>query len=122
MCDEAGTNFLGIEAALGKILLAKTVSCQWYFCQCTKNHMKQVNEHDKETFKSLFSELCYTLTTHHFEKVSLNKVIFQNGGVGGMLGAIILFQHFEGLICLGLIWLNLGTHLSNVDKRCPFLL
>ena len=40
------------------------------FCQCTKNHMKQVNEHDKETFKSLFNELCYTSTAHHFEKVS----------------------------------------------------
>ena len=70
MCDEAGANFLGIEAALGKEFLAKTVSCQWHFRQCAKNNMKKVNEHEKETFKSLFNELCYTSTAHHFEKVS----------------------------------------------------
>ena len=40
MCDEAGANFLGIEAVLGKEFLAKTVSCQWHFHQCAKNNMK----------------------------------------------------------------------------------
>ena len=70
MCDEAGANFLGIEAALGKEFLAKTVSCQWHFWQCAKNHMKKVDEHEKETFICLFNELCYTTTAHQFEKVS----------------------------------------------------
>ena len=35
---------------------------------------------------------------------------FQNGGVGGMPGTTILFQHLEDLICQGLIWPNLVTH------------
>ena len=40
MCDEAGANFLAIEAALGSEFLQKTVSCQWHFHQCTNNHSK----------------------------------------------------------------------------------
>ena len=55
-------------------------------------------------------------------KQSVNKVIFLNGGLGGMLDAIILYLHCEDLICQGLIWLNLGAHSSNVDKRLPLLL
>ena len=78
MCDEAGANFLGIEAELGKEFLAKTVSCQWHFWQCTKNHMKKVDEHEKETFRCLFNELCYTTTAHQFERVSAAlEAIFQ---------------------------------------------
>ena len=36
-------------------------------------------------------------------KLSANEVIFQNGGVGGMLGTIILYLHLEDLIYQGLI-------------------
>ena len=51
MCDEAGANFLAVEAALGTEILAKTVSCQWHFQQSAKNHLKDINEHERETFR-----------------------------------------------------------------------
>ena len=46
MCEEAGADFLGIEAALGKGFCQR-LSCQWHFWQCAKNHMKKVDEHEK---------------------------------------------------------------------------
>ena len=70
MCDEAGANFLAIEAALGSDFLQKTVSCQWHFHQCTNNHMKNVNEFERETFQEMINQLCHTGTANQYEKVS----------------------------------------------------
>ena len=66
---------------------------------------------------SLYSMKCAThqqhitlRRCHQLWKLYVNEMIFQNGGLGGMPGATILFQHLEDLICQGLIWLNLVTH------------
>ena len=70
MCDEAGANFLAIEAALGSEFIKKTVSCQWHFHQCANNHLKNVNEFERETFKDMINKLCQTSTANQYEKVS----------------------------------------------------
>ena len=70
MCDEAGANFLAIEAALGTEFLAKTISCQWHFRQCAKNHIKEINEHERETFRVMAYELCFASTVSTYDKIS----------------------------------------------------
>ena len=70
MCDEAGANFLAIEAALGSEFIKKTVSCQWHFRQCANNQLKNVNEFERETFKDMINKLCQTSTANEYEKVS----------------------------------------------------
>ena len=64
MCDEAGANFLAIEAALGSEFIKKTVSCQCHFYQCANNQLKNVNEFERETFKDMINKLCQTSTAN----------------------------------------------------------
>ena len=80
MCDESGANFQAIRKVFGREFLGHTVSCQWHFWQCAKCHVKDINVHEQETFKSLFNEVCYALTANKFEKVSaaLGNICVQN--------------------------------------------
>ena len=59
MCNENGTMFLG-----------KTVTCQWYFRECAKKQLSSVNPLEKETFKSLYSQICYASTANEYERIS----------------------------------------------------
>ena len=80
MCNESGANFQAISKVFGREFLGHTVSCQWHFWQCAKCHVKDINVHEQETFKSLFNEVCYALTANQFEKVSaaLGNIYVQN--------------------------------------------
>ena len=61
---------LAIEAALGTEILAKTVNCQWHFWQSAKNHLKDINEHERETFRVMDNELCFASTANTYNKIA----------------------------------------------------
>ena len=60
MCNDAGCNFNAIKKVYGQEFLGQTVTCQFHFKNCAKNHIKNINIHEQETFKSLCEKLCST--------------------------------------------------------------
>ena len=70
MVDENGANFNAIEKVLGKEVADHTVTCQRHFMSCGRNHIKDINMNERETFKSLYQKICYTYTRHDYDKIS----------------------------------------------------
>ena len=82
MVDENGANFNAIERVLGMDVAAHTVTCQWHFMSCGKNHIKDINMNERETFKTLYQKICYTYTQHEYDKtVASLKVICTRNGI-----------------------------------------
>ena len=82
MVDENGVNFNAIERVLGTDVAACTVTCQWHFMSCGKNHIKNINMNERETFKTLYQKICYTYTQHEYDKtVACLKVICTRNGI-----------------------------------------
>ena len=52
MVDENGAKFNAIQRVLGMDVAACTVTCQWHFMSCGKNHIKDINMNERETFKT----------------------------------------------------------------------
>ena len=65
--DENGANFNAIEKVLGKDVAECTVTCQWHFMSCGRNHIKDINMNERETFKT-YQKICYTYTRHDYDK------------------------------------------------------
>ena len=70
MVNENGANFNAIEKVLGKEVADRTVTCQWHFMSCGRNHIKDINMNERETFKSLYQKICYTYTQYDYDKIS----------------------------------------------------
>ena len=82
MVDENGANFNAIERVLGMNVATHTVTCQWHFMSCGKNHIKDINMNERETFKTLYQKICYTYTQHEYDKtVESLKVIYTQNGI-----------------------------------------
>ena len=64
MVDESGANFNAIERVLGMDVAACTLTYQWHFMSCGKNHIKDINMNEKETFKTLYQKICYMYMSH----------------------------------------------------------
>ena len=81
MVNENGTNFNTIESVLGKDVADHTVTCQWHFMSCGRNHIKDINMNERETFKTLYQKICYTYTRHDYDKTAeyLWTICTQNG-------------------------------------------
>ena len=81
MVDENRVNFNAIERVLGTDVAAPTVTCQWHFMSCGKNHIKDIKINERETFKTLYQKICYTYTQHEYDKTvgSLKVICTQNG-------------------------------------------
>ena len=81
MVDENGANFNAIERVLGTDVAACTVTRQWHFMSCGKNHIKGMNMNERETFKTLHQKICYMYTQHEYDKAdeSLKAICTQNG-------------------------------------------
>ena len=62
MVDENGANFNAVERVLGKDVANRTVTCQWHFMSCGRNHIKDINMNERETFKTLYQKICYMYT------------------------------------------------------------
>ena len=59
MCDENGANLNAIATVLGRDFLGKTVTCQWHFRQHAQCQITSINVAEQETFKELYTGLCY---------------------------------------------------------------
>ena len=81
MVDENGVNFNAIEKELGKEVADHTVTCQWHFMSCGRNHIKDINMNGRETFKSLYQKICCMYTRHDYDKISesLETICSHNG-------------------------------------------
>ena len=99
MVDENGVNFNAIEKVLGKEVADHTVTCQWHFMSCGRNHIKDINMNEEKHSKA------YTrrFVTH---KPDMIMIKFQNlwrlyahimasplGGNGGKFDISTLCQH-----------------------------
>ena len=54
MVIENETNFNAFEKVLGKDVAKCTVTCQWHFMSSGRNHIKDINMNERETFKTLY--------------------------------------------------------------------
>ena len=81
MVDENGVNFNVIEKVLGKDVANRTVTCQWHFMSCGRNHIKGINMNERETFETLYQKICYMYTRHDYDKTaeSLEVICTCNG-------------------------------------------
>ena len=81
MVNENGTNFNAIEQVLGKDVAECTVTCQWHFMSCGRNHIKDINMNERETFNTLYQKICYTYRRHDNDKTaeSLQTICTWNG-------------------------------------------
>ena len=70
MVDENGVNFNTIEKVLGKDVADYTVTCQWNFMSCGRNHIKDINMNERETFKTLYHKICYMYAKHDYDKTA----------------------------------------------------
>ena len=65
MVNENGANFNAIEKVLGKDVAECTVTCQWHFMSCGRNHIQDINMNEREIFKTVYQKICYMYTTRH---------------------------------------------------------
>ena len=81
MVNESGANFNAIEKVLGKDVAKCTVTCHWHFMSCGRNHIKDINMNERETFETLYQKICYTYTRHDYHKTteSLQTICTWNG-------------------------------------------
>ena len=49
--------------------MGKHVTCQWHLRECAKKQLSSVNPPEKETFKSLYSHICYASTASECERI-----------------------------------------------------
>ena len=69
MCEENGANLNAIATVLGRDFLGKTVTCQWHFRQCAQCQITSINVAEQETFKELYTGLCYANTVNTIDYV-----------------------------------------------------
>ena len=67
MCNENSANLNVIEQVFGTMYLGKTVT--W---KCAKKQLSSVTPLENETFKSLYSQICYASTASEYERISNN--------------------------------------------------
>ena len=81
MIDENGVNFNAIERVLEKDVADHIITCQWHFMSCGRNHTKDINMNERETFKTLYQQICYMYTQHDYNKTaeSLEVICTHNG-------------------------------------------
>ena len=63
MVNENGLNFNAIEKVLGKEVADHTVTCQWHFMSCGRNHIKDINMNERNIQKLISEDLLHVHLT-----------------------------------------------------------
>ena len=80
MCNENIANLNAIATVLGRDFLGKTVTCQWHFRQCGQHQITSIYVAEQETFKELYTGLCYVNTVSEYDRIctSLDRICKHN--------------------------------------------
>ena len=100
MVNENGANT--IERVLGKDVADHTVTCQWHFVSCGRNHIKDINMNEREHLKHYTKR--FVAHTQDMIMIKLQnlcrpyapRMALPIGGSGGRYTASTLCQHSGG--------------------------